>query len=123
MDYKSYNIAKILRKLSRKLIADFLYVLGRIEGDIFIIRPTPLNNKPYRLILVDRKTRFRFIRLLKSKEDIVIEAKSAIENLYNTYKRYPVYFYYDGGKEIRRLLSYFTEKGIIFSEFSPYAYN
>jgi len=99
------------------------YVLGRIEGDIFIIRPTLLNNKPYGLILVDRKTRFRMVRLLKSKDEIVIEAKSVIDGLYNTYKRYLAHFYYDGGKEIRRLLPYLTEKGIGFSESSAYAYN
>jgi hypothetical protein len=63
------------------------------------------------------------IRLLKSKDKAVIEAKSAIKGLYNTYKRYPVYFHYDGGKEIRRLLPYLKEKGIGFSKSSPYAYN
>ena len=63
------------------------------------------------------------IRLLKLKDEVVIEAKSAIEGLYNTYKRYPAYFYYDGGKEIRRLLPYLIEKGIGFSKSSPYAYN
>jgi hypothetical protein len=63
------------------------------------------------------------LRLLKSKDEAVTEAKSAIEGLYNTYKRYPAHFHYDGGKEIRRLLPYLTEKGIGFSESSPYAHN
>lgn len=121
--YRSYNTAKILRRPSKRLVSDPPYALGRIEGDIFIIRPTPLNNRPYGLILVDWKTRFRIVRLLKSKDKAVTEAKSAIKGLYNTYKRYPAHFHYDGGKEIRRLLPYLTEKGISFSESSPYAYN
>ena len=41
----------------------------------------------------------------------------------NTFKRYSVYFYYDRGIEIKRLLLYFMEKGIGFSELSPYVYN
>jgi hypothetical protein len=113
----------MLRRPSKKPVADPVYALGRIEGDIFIIRPTLLNNRPYGLLLVDRKTRFRMLRLLKLKDEAVTEARSAIEGLYNTFQRYPAYLYYDGGKEIRRLLPYLTEKGIGFSESSPYAYN
>ena len=63
------------------------------------------------------------VRLLKSKDEAVIKAKAIIKGLYNTYRCYLAYFYYDGGKEIRRLLPYLTEKGISFSESSPYAYN
>ena len=120
---RSCDTAKILRRPSKRPVSDPPYALGRIEGDIFIIRPTLLNNRPYGLILVDRKTRFRMVRLLKSKDEAVIEAKSIIDSLYNTYKRYPAHFHYDGGKEIRRLLPYLTEKGIGFSESSPYAHN
>ena len=88
-----------------------------------MIRPMPLNNRPYGFVLVDWKTQFRFLRLLKSKDKAVSEAKSTIKGLYNTYRRYLAHFYYNGGKEIRRLLPYLTEKGIGFSESSPYAYN
>ena len=90
---------------------------------MFVIRLMPLNNKPYGLILVDRKTRFKIVRLLKSKDEVVIEVKAVIEEINNTFKRYLVYLYYDGGKEISRLRPYLREKGIVFSEFSPYAYN
>ena len=72
--YKSCNAAKLLRRPSTKPVVDPPYALGRIEGDVFIIRPTPLNGKPYGLILVERKTRFRLLRLLKTKEDAVPEA-------------------------------------------------
>ena len=83
----------------------------------------PLNNKPYGLILVDQKTRFKIIRLLKSKDKVVTEVKAAIEEINNTFKRYPVYLYYDKGKEISRLRLYLRKKGIVFSESSPYTYN
>jgi len=113
----------MLRRPSKQPIEDPLYALGRLEGDIFIIWPTPLNGRPYGFILVDRKTRFRLLRLLKSKDEAVQAAKSTIEGLYNTYRRYPAYFHYDRGKEIRQLLPYLSEKGIGFTESSPYAHN
>jgi len=51
--YKSCNVAKLLQRLSSKVITDPFNALGRIKGDVFVIRPIPLNNKLYRLILVD----------------------------------------------------------------------
>ena len=121
--YKSCNLAKLLRQPFKKPVNDPSNALGRIKGDIFVIRLIPLNNRLYRLVLVNRKTQFRFLRLLKFKNKAVLKAKSTIKGLYNTYRRYLAYFYYNGGKEIRRLLLYLTEKGINFSEFSPYIYN
>jgi len=120
---KSCNAAKLLQQPSSKAVADPPNALGRIEGDMFVIRPMPLNNKPYGLILVDRKTRFKIIRLLKSKNEVVTEAKAAIEKINNTFKRYPAHLHYDRGKEISRLRPYLREKGIVFSESSPYAHN
>ncbi|KAM7182530.1 hypothetical protein V8F33_014242, partial [Rhypophila sp. PSN 637] len=67
----SCDAAKMLRKPSRKPVKDPAHVLDRIEGDIFVIRPTPLNNKPYGLVLVDRKSRFRVLRLLTTKGQAV----------------------------------------------------
>jgi len=90
---------------------------------MFVIRFILLNNKPYRLILVDWKTRFKIVRLLKSKNKVVIEAKAAIEEINNTFKQYLAYLYYNKGKEISRLRPYLRKKGIIFSESSPYVYN
>src|SRR4051812_19750396 len=116
---KSCNAVKILRKPSKRPVTNPTLALGRIEGDIFVIRPTLLNNKPYGLILMDRKTRYRVFKLLKSKDEVVTEAKSIIEGLYNTYKRYPAHFYYNGGTKVRKLLPYLIEKGISFSESSP----
>jgi len=68
---KTCDTAKMLRRPLKQPIEDPLYALGRLEGDIFIIRPTLLNGRPYGLILVDRKTRFRLLWLLKSKDEAV----------------------------------------------------
>jgi len=104
--YKSYNAAKLLRRPSFKAIANPFNALGRIEGDVFVIRLIPLNNKPYKLILVDWKIRFKIIRLLKSKDEVIIEVKAAIKEINNTFKRYLVHLYYNRGKEISKLRPY-----------------
>jgi len=121
--YKSCNATKLLRQPSSKAITDPPNALGRIKGDIFVIRPIPLNNKPYRLILVDRKTRFKIIKLLKSKDKVITKAKAAIKEINNTFKQYPAYLHYNKGKEISRLRPYLREKGIAFSKSNPYAHN
>ena len=113
---KSCDAVKLLRRPSFKAVVDPSDALGRIEGDVFVIRPMPLNNKPYGLILVDRKTRFKIVRFLKSKDKVVIEAKVAIKEINNIFKRYLIYLYYDKGKEISRLRFYLRKKGIIFSK-------
>ena len=83
----------------------------------------PLNNKPYRFILINRKTRFKIIRFLKFKNKVITKAKAVIKEINNTFKRYLVYLYYDKGKEISRLRLYLRKKGIVFSESNFYAYN
>jgi len=120
---KSCNITKLLYQPSFKAIINPSNALGRIEGDIFVIRLMPLNNKPYKLILVDWKTCFKIIRLLKFKDKVIIKVKVVIKEINNTFKRYLVYLYYNKGKEISRLRPYLRKKGIIFSESSLYAYN
>jgi len=120
---KNYNTAKLLRWFFSKAVVNPPNALGRIKGDVFVIRPIPLNNKPYKLILVDRKTRFKIIRFLKFKDKVIIKAKAAIKEINNTFKRYLVYLYYDKGKEISRFRFYLRKKSIVFSESSPYAYN
>ena len=79
-------MAKMLRKPSKDPVAA-VPVLGRIEGDIFVIRPTPLNKKPYNLLLVERSTRFRVVRGLKTKDEAYKKAESVFRGLFNTYGR------------------------------------
>jgi len=72
---------------------------------------------------VDWKTRFKIIKLLKSKNKVVIEAKATIKEINNTFKQYLVHLYYNKGKEISRFRLYLRKKGIVFLESSLYAYN
>ena len=88
-----------------------------------MIRPILLNNKLYGLILIDRKTRFKIVKFLKSKNKVITKVKVTIKEINNTFKQYLVYLYYNKGKKISRLRPYLYKKGIIFSESSPYAYN
>jgi len=120
---KSCNIAKLLHRPSSKAVINPSNTLGRIKGDIFVIYPIPLNNKFYRFILINQKTRFKIIRFLKFKNKVIIKAKAAIKEIKNTFKRYPVHLYYNKGKEISRFRPYLYKKGIVFSESNPYAYN
>ena len=120
---RSCDTAKMLRRPSKQAVADPPKVLGRLEGDIVTIAPTALNKKAYALIFVERKSRFRFIRLLITKDQAATEARSLIEHLWNTYGQYPAHIHYDGGREILVLKPYLINKGITFSESSAYAHN
>ena len=80
---KSCNVTKLLQRPFSKAVVNPFNALGWIKGDIFVIRPMPLNNKSYGLILVDWKTCFKIIRFLKFKNKVVIEVKAVIVNLYN----------------------------------------
>ena len=121
--YKSYNAAKLLRRPLTKPIVNPPYTLKRIEGDIFIIRLTPLNSKPYKLILVQRKTQFKLFRLLKTKEDAIPEVQAVFKGFKNKFGRYLAYFYYDGGTKIAKIRPQLVPQGIGFLASSPYAHN
>jgi hypothetical protein len=68
--------------------------LRQTEGDTAVVCPVPLNNRPYGLVSVDWKTRFRSLQLLRSKGIATPRAKSAIKGLHNTLRRYPARFYH-----------------------------
>jgi len=61
----------MLHRPLKQLIENPLYTLSRLEGDIFIIQPTPLNSRLYGLILIDRKTHFQLLQLLKCKDKAI----------------------------------------------------
>ena len=65
--------AKATRRPSKKPIASPLKTLEVVEGDTFKIAPTPYNRKPIGLILVDRKTRYRWVIQLPNKEGPTLE--------------------------------------------------
>lgn len=115
--------SKAVRRVSKKAIKDPPKALDLIEGDTFKISPIPYNKRPVGLLLIDRKTRFRWVFLLSNKEGETIF--QAIKGFYKSLKGYynivPKAFHFDGGKEVNGLLqAYFTSKGTIFSTSSPY---
>ena len=83
---KSCNITKLLYQPFFKAVINPFNVLRRIKENIFVIRFIPLNNKLYKLILVDRKICFKIIKLLKSKDKVITKAKAAIKEINNTFK-------------------------------------
>ena len=69
---KSCDLAKAVRRPNNKPIEDPDRVLDRLEGDTFKISPIPHNRRRIGLIIVDRKSRYRWLILLKSREAIEV---------------------------------------------------
>ncbi|KAK2074402.1 hypothetical protein P8C59_008610 [Phyllachora maydis] len=94
----SYNRGKAVRRVSKALIPDLPRVLDSIEGDTVKIRPRPYNRNPIVLLLVDRKSRYRWVFNLPNKlGPIVANAiKGFFRGLRNGFGRYPTKFHFDG---------------------------
>ena len=60
--------AKAIWRLNILIIENLIKVLDVLEGDIFIVKPTFYNKCLVRLFIIDRKTRYRWLFLLKNKE-------------------------------------------------------
>ena len=77
------------------------------------------------LLLIDKKTRYRWAFLLINKAGPTIfnAIKSFFKRLKNQYNRYPKRLFFDGGKEINNdLENWLITKGIDFITSSPYVY-
>ena len=77
------------------------------------------------LLLIDRKTHYRWAFLLINKAGPTIfnVIKSFFKRLKNQYNYYPKRLFFDGGKEINSdLKNWLTTKGIDFVTSSPYVY-
>ena len=77
------------------------------------------------LLLIDRKTRYRWAFLLINKAGLIIfnVIKSFFNRLRNQYNRYPKRLFFNGGKEINNdLENWLIVKGIDFITFSPYVH-
>ena len=98
--------AKMVRHLSKGLLADPPKALDSIEGDIFEISPRGYDKSSAVLFLVDRKTRHRWAFLLTNKQGSTVFStiKSFFKGLKNQYNRYPKRLFYDGGKKINSAL-------------------
>lgn len=93
-----------------------------ISGDTFAIKPAPLlQSQRIGLMLVDRKSRFKWVKLLPSRNDDVIlgAISEVLEWVKNIRGSYPLRFHYDGELETNAATAYFRAKGIHFTISSP----
>ncbi|KAK2075478.1 hypothetical protein P8C59_009604 [Phyllachora maydis] len=121
--YSSYDRGKAVRRVSKALIPDLPRVLDSIEGDTVKIRPRPYNRNPIVLLLVNRKSRYRWVFNLPNKSGPIVAnaIKGFFRGLRNGFGRYPTKFHFDGGTEITDLLTtWLAKRGIKFSTSAPY---
>ncbi|KAK2071814.1 hypothetical protein P8C59_006209 [Phyllachora maydis] len=119
----SCDRGKAVRRVSKALIPDLPRVLDLIEGDTVKIRPRPYNRNPIVLLLVNCKSRYRWVFNLPNKlGPIVANAiKGFFRGLRNGFGRYPTKFHFDGGTEITDLLTtWLAKRGIKFKTSAPY---
>ncbi|KAK2071863.1 hypothetical protein P8C59_006253 [Phyllachora maydis] len=119
----SYNRGKAVRRVSKALIPNPPRVLDLIEGDTVKIRPRPYNRNPIVLLLVDRKSRYRWVFNLPNKSGPIVAnaIKGFFRGLRNRFGRYPTKFHFNGGTEITDLLTtWLAKRGIKFSTSVPY---
>ncbi|KAK2070889.1 hypothetical protein P8C59_005351 [Phyllachora maydis] len=119
----SCDRGKAVRRVSKALIPDLPRVLDSIEGDTVKIRPRPYNRNPIVLLLVDRKSRYRWVFNLPNKSGPIVAnaIKGFFRGLRNGFGRYPTKFHVDGGTEITDLLTtWLAKRGIKFSTSAPY---
>ncbi|KAK2074266.1 hypothetical protein P8C59_008487 [Phyllachora maydis] len=94
----SYDRGKAVRRVSKALIPDLPRVLDLIEGDTVKIRPRPYNRNPIVLLLVDRKSKYRWVFNLPNKSGPIVAnaIKGFFRGLRNGFGRYPTKFHFDG---------------------------
>ncbi|KAK2070789.1 hypothetical protein P8C59_005258 [Phyllachora maydis] len=119
----SCDRGKAVRRVSKALIPDPPRVSDSIEGDTVKIRPRPYNRNPIVLLLVDCKSRYRWVFNLPNKSGPIVAnaIKGFFRGLRNGFGRYPTKFHFDGGTEITDLLTtWLAKRGIKFSTSAPY---
>ncbi|KAK2067677.1 hypothetical protein P8C59_001391 [Phyllachora maydis] len=119
----SCNRGKAVRRVSKALIPDLPRVLDLIEGDTIKIRPRPYNRNPIVLLLVNCKSRYRWVFNLPNKSGPIVAnaIKGFFRGLRNGFGRYSTKFHFDGGTEITDLLTtWLAKRGIKFSTSAPY---
>ncbi|KAK2068456.1 hypothetical protein P8C59_003092 [Phyllachora maydis] len=125
--YNLLNLAKFITKglpnFDKIKEADFHCSSYDREGDTVKIRPRPYNRNPIVLLLVDRKSRYRWVFNLPNKSGPIVAnaIKGFFRGLRNGFGRYPTKFHFDGGTEITDLLTtWLAKRGIKFSTSTPY---
>ncbi|KAK2066394.1 hypothetical protein P8C59_000223 [Phyllachora maydis] len=117
------SITKGLPNFDKIKEADFHCSSYSIEGDTVKIRPRPYNRNPIVLLLVDRKSRYRWVFNLPNKSGPIVAnaIKGFFRGLRNRFGRYPTKFHFDGGTKITDLLTtWLAKRGIKFSTSAPY---
>ncbi|KAK2075474.1 hypothetical protein P8C59_009600 [Phyllachora maydis] len=120
---KTSSITKGLPNFDKIKEADFHCSSCDREGDTVKIRPRPYNRNPIVLLLVDRKSRYRWVFNLPNKSGLIVAnaIKGFFRGLRNGFGRYPTKFYFDRGTEITDLLTtWLAKRGIKFSTSAPY---
>ena len=119
-------MSKAVRRVVTLPVTDLAVALAVIVGDLVTIKPSPYFWTSYLLILVDRKTCYRWIHLLKDKLAPIVyfAIKGCFRGFNNRYNRYLVHFYFDFGTEVDNSFigDWLGAKGIGFSTSSPYIY-
>ncbi|KAK2070864.1 hypothetical protein P8C59_005326 [Phyllachora maydis] len=122
---KTSSITKGLPNFDKIKEADFHCSSYDREGDTVKIRPRPYNRNPIVLLLVDRKSRYRWVFNLPNKSGPIVAnaIKGFFRGLRNGFGRYPTKFHFDRGTEITDLLTtWLAKRGIKFSTSAPYIY-
>jgi Reverse transcriptase (RNA-dependent DNA polymerase)./Integrase core domain. len=112
-----------VRRTRKSPLPDPDNVLDSIEGDTLEISPMPHNRRPVLLMLVDRKSRFRWVLLLPNKKGptVSVAIKGFFRALKSRYGRYPRRFFFDGGKEVNtEIQDWLQRKGTSFGTSNPY---
>ena len=115
----------MMRRLVKGPLTDPLQSLDFIEGNTFELKPKAHNRLTVILLLIDKKTRYRwaFLFINKARPIIFNIIKSFFKRLKNQYNRYPKRLFFDGGKEINSdLKKWLIAKGIDFITFNPYVH-
>ena len=107
-------------------MADLAVALAVIVGDLVTIKPSPYFRMSYLLILVDRKTCYRWVYLLKDKLAPTIHSaiKRYFRGFNNCYNRYLAHFHFDSSTKVDNSLikDWLGAKSISFSTFSLYTH-
>ncbi|KAK2070799.1 hypothetical protein P8C59_005268 [Phyllachora maydis] len=98
----SCDRGKAVRRVSKAFIPDLPRVLDLIEGDTVKIRPRPYNRNPIVLLLVDCKSRYRWVFNLPNKSGPIVAnaIKGFFRGLRNGFGRYPTKFHFNGEGEL-----------------------
>ncbi|KAK2069402.1 hypothetical protein P8C59_003987 [Phyllachora maydis] len=117
----SYDRGKAVRRVSKALIPDPPRVLDSIEGDTVKIRPRPYNRNPIVLLLVNRKSRYRWVFNLPNKSGPIVAnaIKGFFRGLRNGFGRYPTKFHFDGVNSTAITNKETTPFQALFDELEP----